>query len=239
LISIILPAYNEAERLSKSVEEVIKVASSFTQKYEIIIAEDGSTDGTDLIASKLAKENKRIIHLHSNKRLGRGKSIENSLKMTKGTIVAYIDVDLEAKPEFLKNLIDAIIKEGYDISIGSRFIKGSIVKRSFLRTLLSRIYNFLVKMILKSKIKDHQCGLKAFKKDVLLKITKKFVLSKHWFWDTEVLIFSQLMGYKIKEVPIIWIEENKKTKVKVLKDSVDMFLDIFRLWKRLKFLGFI
>ncbi len=232
-ISVIIPVYNEVNRLENAVNRVATILKDISKKYQIIIAEDGSTDGTDILASNLAKNNKRIIHIHSDKRLGRGRSIENAVKFAKSRIIAYIDVDLEAKPEFLKSLVKAVTEENYDIAIGSRFAKGCKVKRSFLRTLLSVIYNNLVRIILKSKIKDHQCGLKVFKRDVLKRIMK-YTSDNHWFWDTETLVLSQILGYKIKEVPIVWIEEKRDSKVKILKDSINMFINVFKLNKRIK-----
>ena len=156
-ISLILPAYNEAERLKDTARQVADTLQKITPSFEIIIAEDGSTDGTDKIAEELAKEHPYIKHLHSKERLGRGKALSRAFKSSKGEILAYIDVDLATDLKHLKELINSIREEGYDFSTGSRMLKESDVKRSFTRLIASRGFNLLTRLLLKSEIKDHQC----------------------------------------------------------------------------------
>ena len=140
-----------------------------------------------------------------------------------------MDVDLATNIKHLKDLIEAI-ENGYDIAIGSRLIEGSKAKRSFERLLYSKVYNFLVRALLKSKIKDHQCGFKAFKKDIVVKLGKE-AKDNHWFWDTEILVLAQRKGYKIKEIPVEWTE-GKDTKVR-RTDVFYMFSRILKMWLRL------
>ena len=227
-VSIVLPAYNEARRLEHAVDEVKKWMDEMGYDYEIIIAEDGSTDGTDKIASMLAKEDPKVKHLHSDERLGRGKALSNAFKVAEGDILVYLDVDLSTDMKHLKELIDSIAIEGYDIATGSRLMKDSEVERPLKRLIASKVYNLLVKIILGSRINDHQCGFKAFKRDVILNIIK-YVKDNHWFWDTEVLVLAQRMGYKIKEIPVKW-KQSEDTKVKFVKDIIYMFSQILRMW---------
>ena len=100
-ISIILPAYNEGLRIEKCVLEVEGAVSSFSKSYEIIVSEDGSTDGTDAIVSKMAKFNPNLVLLHSPTRLGKGKAIKNALGFSKGNIIVFMDVDLATSLECL------------------------------------------------------------------------------------------------------------------------------------------
>jgi len=227
-VSIVLPAYNEAGRLEHAVKEVKKWMDKIGYAYEIIIAEDGSTDGTDKIASMLAKKDPKVKHLHSDKRLGRGRALSNAFKVAEGDILVYLDVDLSTDMKHLKELIDSIAIEGYDIATGSRLMKGSEVERPFKRLIASKVYNLLVKILLGSKINDHQCGFKAFRKDVILQIIEH-VKDNHWFWDTEVLILAQRMGYKVKEIPVKW-RQSEDTKVKFVKDILYMFSQVLRMW---------
>ncbi len=166
-VAVVLPAYNEANRLERTVEKTINAIEGITNSFEIIIAEDGSTDGTDKIAQNLAKKYPFVKHLHSDVRLGRGRALKNAFNATDAEIVVYFDVDLATDLGHLRELIDAI-KNGYDIATGSRLLKRSEVKRPFKRELASRIYNFLVRLLLRSKIHDHQCGFKAFKRSSVL-----------------------------------------------------------------------
>ncbi|AEA47373.1 dolichyl-phosphate beta-glucosyltransferase [Archaeoglobus veneficus] len=225
-VSVVLPAYNEASRLENAVGEVVKALDAAGYNYEVIIAEDGSTDGTAEIAAKLADGN-RIRHLHSDERLGRGKALMRAFEAARGSIVAYLDVDLSTDLKHLKELIDAIAIEGYDIAIGSRLAKGSRAERPVKRDVASKGYNFLVRFLLGSKIKDHQCGFKAFRRDIVLSLGKR-AKDTHWFWDTEVLVLAQQEGLRIKEIPVEW-RHGGATKVRFWKDIVYMFRQILRM----------
>ncbi len=232
LITIVLPAFNEAKRLRKTVEEVVKAAEKTGYDYEIIIAEDGSTDGTDRIAAEIARENEKIVHLHSPDRLGRGKALKNAFKVAKGDVLVYMDVDLATDLSHLKELVDAIAVEGYDFATGSRLMKESRCERPLKRELASKGYNFLVRLFLGSKLRDHQCGFKAFRKDAVMDVLED-VEDNHWFWDTEVLVLAQKKGYRVKEIPVRW-RHGGETKVEMGRDVGYMFGQIMRMWLREK-----
>jgi glycosyltransferase involved in cell wall biosynthesis len=228
-ISVVLPAHNEAERIEDAVNQTNKALAEFTSSYEIIIAEDGSTDGTVEIASRIEAENSFVEHIHSEARLGRGKALNHAFKLATGEIVAYLDVDLSTDMKHLKPLIEAIKEEKYDFATGSRMLKESEVKRSFKRAAMSKVFNFLVRKILKSEIRDHQCGFKSFRKDALMRLINE-IKDEHWFWDTEMLVRAQRNSYKIKEIPVRWEDKGGAgTKVKSFKDGFAMFYKIIKL----------
>ena len=162
MISVVIPVYNDVERVEEAVNQTEIALSEFTSPFEIIIAEDGSTDGTTEIASRIASEKSFVKHIHNKARLGRGKALSNAFKLSKGEIVVSLDVDLSTDMKHLKELINAVKNENYDIAIGSRMLKESEVKRTFKRYIMSKGFNFLVRKILHSEIKDHQCGFKSF-----------------------------------------------------------------------------
>lgn len=226
-VSLILPAYNEALIIEKTINQTVKALKEITSSFEIIIAEDGSNDGTDQIASKLAKEHSYISHLHSEFRQGKGGALTRALKSAEGDILCFIDVDLATNLVYLKELIYSISEEGYDFSVGSRMIHGSDAKRSLRRSVASKGFKFLVRTVLGSKICDHQCGFKAFKRDPLFNLLDE-VKDKRWFWDTELLVLAQYHGYKVKEFPVAWRQGNA-TKVDLKKDIFYMVSQIFRL----------
>ena len=230
-VSLVLPAYNEAERLRDTVRQVADALQKMTTSFTIIIAEDGSTDGTDNAADELAKEFTYVTHLHSNERLGRGKALNRAFKLSKGEIVAYIDVDLATDLKHLEELIESI-RDGYDIATGSRMLKDSDVKRSFTRFVASKGFNFMTRHLLKSELKDHQCGFKAFKRESLFAILDT-VKDNHWFWDTEILVRAQRKGYRVKEFPVRW-RCNNQTKVDLKRDVIEMGTQILRLWRELR-----
>ena len=231
-VSVVLPAYNEAENLETAVIEITEALADYLETYEIIIAEDGSTDGTEKKASELSKMIPTVRHLHSEKRLGRGKALKNAFQHSSGEILVYMDVDLAADIKQLKDLIYWIDKKGYDFAIGSRMLRESDAKRSGTRNLASKAYNFMVRAVLGSEIKDHQCGFKAFQRESLLQLLDE-VCANHWFWDTEILVRAYHKGYRIKEIPVSW-KSGRETKVRLLHDSLYMGWQIFSLWWHLK-----
>lgn len=228
-ISVVLPAHNEAERIEDAVKQTKKALADFSSSYEILIAEDGSTDGTAEIASRMASEDSFVTHIHSDSRLGRGKALKYAFKLAKGDILVYMDVDLSTDLAYLKPLIDVIKEEHYDLATGSRLLKGSDVKRSFKRKTMSIAFNFLVRTILESKLRDHQCGFKSFRRDTLMRILDE-IEDEHWFWDTELLVRAQRNAYKIKEIPVRWEDKGGAgTKVNSFSDGTAMFYKIIKL----------
>jgi glycosyltransferase AglD len=231
-VSLVLPAYNEVECLDPAVERVMAALNKFTDSYEIVIAEDGSTDGTAERSEKLAQNNPNVRHVHRDKRLGRGTALNNAFAQCSGMVLAYMDLDLATDLNYLKPLIEAISIEGYDFSTGSRMLKESQAERTFSRSISSKTYNWLVRQMLGSKLYDHQCGFKAFKREPLFSLLGK-VKATHWFWDTEILVRAQNEHYKVKEIAVEW-HSGKDTKVNVAKDSFNMFRQIMSLWWTMK-----
>jgi len=232
LVSVVLPAYNEEDKLEGAVTKISQALNETSYRYEIIIAEDGSTDGTAERAEEIAQKLSYVKHIHREKRQGRGTALNNAFKQCKGEVLVYMDLDLATDLKSLKPLVDAIAVEGYDLSTGSRMMRESKVKRSFSRGLSSKSYNFLVRHMLGSKVRDHQCGFKAFKREPLLKLLDE-VEATHWFWDTEIIVRAYRHGYKVKEIPVEW-KSGKNTKVNLVKDSSNMFAQIMKLWWQLK-----
>ena len=231
-VSVVLPAYNEVEYLQPAIEKTIQTLNQFSQSYEVIIAEDGSTDGTAERAEELARKNPKVRHIHREKRLGRGTALNNAFKQSSGEVCVYMDLDLATDLKYLKPLVEAITAEGYDFSTGSRMLRESKAERTASRSISSKTYNFLVRHMLGSKLHDHQCGFKAFKREPLMQILDK-VEATHWFWDTEIMVRAQRTGYKVKEIAVEW-KSGKDTKVNLAKDSWSMFRQIMGLWWNLK-----
>jgi hypothetical protein len=231
-VSVVFPAYNEVNYLEPAIEETARTLKEFTRSFELIIAEDGSTDGTAERSEMLAKKYPFVRHIHGEKRLGRGTALNNAFRQSSGRILVYMDVDLATNIEQLKSLVKAADEEGFDIAVGSRLLSGSKVARSCTRQITSKAYNFLVRAMLGSKLKDHQCGFKAFKREALLSLLDE-VAARHWFWDTELLVRAARKGYKIKEIPVEWTSP-RETKVHLLKDSFSMAGQVVKLWWRLK-----
>jgi glycosyltransferase AglD len=231
-VSVVFPAFNEVDYLYPAIEKTAQTLDEFTDSYEIIIAEDGSVDGTAERAEEIAQKYLYVKHVHRDQRLGRGTALKNAFKQANGKVFVYMDLDLATNLMALKPLVEAITKEGYDFSTGSRLLKDSKVERSLRRSVSSKSYNFLVRLMLGSKLRDHQCGFKGFKREPTLQLLDE-VKATHWFWDTEILVRAQLHGLKVKEIAVEW-QSGKGTKVNLFKDSWNMGRQVMGLWWILK-----
>ena len=229
-ISIILPAYNEALHIEKCVQEVERAVTSLSDSYEIIVAEDGSTDETHRIVASLAETNPKLSFLHSPVRLGKGKAIKNALGTAKGNIIVFMDVDLSTSLKSLPQILKLVKKHG-GMAIGSRHIKGSKVQRHTSRTLFSLAYNMFVRMLFMDGIRDHQCGFKAMSQEAAG--VSRHVKSDGFFFDTEMILRCKKLGFPVMEVEVEWTENRRKSesKVKLFHDAKKIGMDmlIFRL----------
>ena len=225
-VTAVIPVFNDLRSLAIAIPKSIEHLSRITEAFELIIAEDGSTGGSAELVRQYEQRDTRIHLLHSDDRQGRGKALNRAINESKGKIVCYYDVDLATDMHYLPELINSI-RDGADIATGSRLIRGSNIVRTGGREIASRSYNFLVRLLLGSRIFDHQCGFKAFNKEHILPILPT-IRSSHWFWDTEILVRAQRRGYFVREFPVQW-RAGKWTTVKI-KDVFGMGSSILRLW---------
>jgi len=208
LIVVTVPAYNESKKLRKCVESLLQETLSLNEEFCVIIAEDGSTDGTDVVAKCLEGMHSRVIHFHSAQKLGRGLALKRAWSKVDGDIYAFVDCDLATDMKYFSQLINSI-REGNDLAMGSRYVKGAKVNRPFLRDFTSRIYNRLIRMMYKDRVFDHQIGFKAFS-NRLIKDELNNCKSDDWFWDTEIIVRSIHDNYKYVEFPVEWKEKQRK-----------------------------
>lgn len=225
-VTAIIPVYNDRESLERALPVSAAVLSAICPSFEIIVAEDGSSDGSAAIIEAFSRTDSRVRLLHSDKRQGRGRALNRAIQEAQGSIVCYFDVDLATDMQHLPQLIGAI-RDGYDMATGSRLMPDSDIVRTSGREIASRSYNFLVRLFLSSTIFDHQCGFKAFNRERILAIIPT-VRDTHWFWDTELLVRGQRKGFRVKEFAVRW-RAGKGTTVKA-KDIFSMGRAILRLW---------
>lgn len=229
-VSVVLPAYNEEATIEQTIQTTLDTLASFLPKrrYEVLVAEDGCDDDTPEIAGRIADEDRRVRHVHSDERLGRGGALERAFRVSSGDTLVYFDTDLATDMSHLEELIESVRSGEYDIATGSRWIPGDVVDRPVKRSLPSRGFNALVRLLLGSEVRDHQCGFKAFDRTVLFSLLDT-VADEHWFWDTEVLLRAQKRGYRVKEFPVQW-EPGEETKVDLIRDVFGMGSQILRCW---------
>ncbi|WP_292370272.1 dolichyl-phosphate beta-glucosyltransferase [Methanoregula sp. UBA64] len=225
-VTAIIPVFNDRPSLEAALPVSLETLAKITDDFEIIVAEDGSTDGSAEYVREFGTKNPKIRLFHSDTRLGRGTALNRAIREAKGTIVCYYDVDLATDMQHLPELV-AAIENGADIATGSRLLPKSDIKRTGGREIASRSYNFLVRTILGSRLFDHQCGFKAFNKATILPVLPT-IRSNHWFWDTELLVRAQKAGFTVTEFPVKW-RAGKGTTVRV-KDVFGMGSAILQLW---------
>lgn len=222
MLSILIPAFNERLMLETNIKEVIRVLREIGGEFEIIISEDGSTDGTYNIILALAERYPEVSFLHSDKRLGKGLALRRAWRKAKGEVIAFVDADSPISIRTLPLLIEPI-RRGYDLTIGSRYLSGSEVKRSHYKTFKSRFYNWLANLFFHTGISDHQCGFKAFNKHTMEGVVYD-VKDTDFFFDTELLVKTKMRGLRILEVPVTWVEpEGRKSRVGFF-DEVRLFV---------------
>lgn len=229
-VTVILPMYNEADRIERCVREVKATLDRFVQSYKIIIAEDGSTDGTEKIAARLAVEDKRTVHLHSDQRIGKGAALKRAIQHASGEVIVFVDADLPISLDNLPVLLE-LTKKSHGMTIGSRIIQGAVTKRPILRSVTSKFYNLLVRALFQDGVYDHQCGFKAFSKTMLDDVLDQ-VDDDSWFFDTELIVRAKKAGYQIIEIPLTYAEtrNRRESKMNVLHASKQMGLALLKLW---------
>lgn len=228
-VSAVIPVYNDRLALEIAIPESIRRLGEITGSFELLVAEDGSDDGSAELVAEWERRDPRVRLLHSDERLGRGRALTRAFHVSGGRIFCYYDVDLATDMVHLGELVDAI-RSGCDVATGSRLMPESKIDRDSRREVASRGYNTLVRMILGSSLYDHQCGFKAFSRESLEALLPS-VHAPHWFWDTELLVLAQRYGFRVCEFPVRW-QQGKGTTVK-LSDVTGMGSEILRLRWRL------
>ena len=229
-VSVVLPAYNEADTIEATVRTTLSTLGAFlpADAFEVIVAEDGCDDRTPEIADRMAAEDDRVRHFHSDDRLGRGGALEHAFAAAEGDTLVYFDTDLATDMRHLEELVERVRSGEADVATGSRWMPGRVADRPPKRGVPSRVFNGLVRLFLRSSLRDHQCGFKALSREAFDRLHAD-VEDEHWFWDTELLVRAQRAGLTVAEFPVQW-EPKGDTKVDLVRDVFGMGSQILRLW---------
>jgi glycosyltransferase involved in cell wall biosynthesis len=225
-VDIVVPVLNEEEVLARSVGILNDYLSEHLScRWRIVVADNGSTDGTPAVAEALSQQYVNVGHIRLEQR-GRGRALRKAWLESDADIVSYMDVDLSTGLDAFPELIRAL-GEGYDVAIGSRLTSGSRVRRGLKREVTSRGYNLLIKAMFFAGFSDAQCGFKAVKRDVALELVP-LIKDQAWFFDTELLLLAEMKGYRIKEVPVEWVED-ADTRVRIARTAWEDMKGLLRL----------
>ncbi|MFB6110944.1 MAG: flippase-like domain-containing protein [Halobacteriaceae archaeon] len=229
-VSVVLPAYNEEATIAETVATTIETLETFlpSDAFEVIIAEDGCEDRTPEIADRLATDDSRVRHFHSDERLGRGGALSRAFHAANGGVLVYFDTDLATDMRHLEELVESVRSGRWDVATGSRWIPGKEADRPAKRGIPSRGFNLLVRKLLRSRLRDHQCGFKAISREAFQALDED-IADRHWFWDTELLVRAQRRGYEVREFPVEWTPKDD-SKVDLVRDVFGMGSQVVRIW---------
>ncbi len=222
LVHIVIPLYNEAKVLADSVTTLIDFLekSSFPYRYILTLANNASIDRSALICQELADKFSQVKVLNLTEK-GKGRAIRTAWSSSTADILTFMDTDLASDLNYFKPLIDAVALHGYDMSIGSRLGKDSLIDgRRVHREFISRCYNAMIRLLFHTGIADHQCGFKAITRKAYQKI-EHHLEDNRWFLDTEMIVWAKRKNFKIKQVDIVWIDRSG-SKVSVPKTSYEL-----------------
>jgi dolichyl-phosphate beta-glucosyltransferase len=231
-LSVIIPAYNEALRLPRTLERIAAYANQFDREVEVLVVDDGSTDGTAAVAEAFRGKIPALRVVPNGRNRGKGFSVRHGVGEAHGRIALFTDADLSAPIEEADKLIAAL--EHFDVAIGSRAVNRSLitVHQSPLREFAGILFNKIVRVILRLPFVDTQCGFKAFLREPCRIIFEQQRIERFGF-DPELLYLARHHGLRAVEIPVRW-GHSPATKVSMLRDSMQMFADVFRIrWNAL------
>jgi glycosyltransferase involved in cell wall biosynthesis len=204
-VEIVIPVYNEEEALRPCIERLcIFLGEEFAHDWQIIIANNGSTDATVDVARNIEAGEERVRLLNLDRK-GRGLALRRAWSESTADVVSYMDVDLSTNLRYFPLLVEGLCC-GYDLAVGSRLMQASIVARRLKREVLSRGFNLLIRLLFQTRFSDAQCGFKALRRDAAQQLLPHIV-NNSWFFDAELLILAEKNNFRIFEAPVEWMED--------------------------------
>ncbi len=230
-LSVIIPAYNESRRLPETILDLDRHLSKAEYSYEILVVDDGSTDNTAEIVTKMAKDVSHLKLSHFEQNRGKGAVVRDGMLMAKGKVRLFMDADNATTVDQFERMRPLLEKEKCDVVIGSRALKESRMEppEPLIRQIPGKMGNLFIQLLLLPGLWDTQCGFKAFTEEAAEKVFK-LVKITGWGFDIEALSLAKQLGFKLKEVPVVWVnKEGSKVKasayLKVLLETIKI-----RVW---------
>ncbi len=225
-LSIVIPAYNEAKRLPKSLRQVTDYLARQSYQAEAIVVDDGSTDATAQVVAEFAAAHP-TVRLIKNSHRGKGYTVKTGMLAGQGEYIFFCDADFSMPVEEIAKFLPPAL-DNYDVAIGSREISGA--KRYGeppYRHLMGRVFNTVVRLLAVPGIEDTQCGFKCFRREVVKDIFERQTMDG-WGFDVELLFIARKHGYCIKEVPVNWYYM-ANSRVSPIRDSIRMFREVWQV----------
>ncbi|HTP68374.1 MAG TPA: dolichyl-phosphate beta-glucosyltransferase [Dongiaceae bacterium] len=232
-LSIVIPSFNEEQRLPASLEKISTYIREKRPRTEVIVVDDGSTDRTAAVANSWHERISMLRVVSNGVNRGKGFSVRHGSLEAQGDVVLFTDADLSSPIEEGEKLLAAL--QSHDVAIGSRAVDRSLIEvhESLFREFAGIIFNRIVRVILRLPFVDTQCGFKAFRRTRCQIIFDQQTIERFGF-DPELLYLARHHGLSIAEVPVRWAH-SPATKVNMMRDSVQMFLDVIVIrWNALR-----
>ncbi len=232
-VDVVIPCYNEVSVLRASVERTLELFEEQPRyDWRLVIADNGSNDGTSELARDLEAEHERVRALVLTVK-GRGIALREAWLGGDADVVAYMDVDLSTDLGHLPDLVGMVAEGGYDVASGSRLARGSETTRSLKREVISRCYVLIIRAFFpRLRISDAQCGFKAAGRRVVEAVVPD-IEDRGWFFDTELLVRAHQAGFRVGELPVHWVED-PDTKVHIVSTATEDIRGLVRLRFRLR-----
>jgi dolichyl-phosphate beta-glucosyltransferase len=226
-LSVIIPAYNEEDRIEATLRSVNSYLSEQNYVYEIIVVSDGSKDRTVEITSRLCSENRNLRLIDNNENQGKGWAVRCGMLSALGKTRLFMDADNSTTVGQIEHMF-SYLEEGFDAVIGSRRVDGATITlhQSVFRERLGQIFNLIVRIITGLRINDTQAGFKAFTSSAAERIFPLQTI-KEWAFDVELLVIAKKLRFNVKEFPIVW-RNDERSRVK-LKGMIRMLFDLIRI----------
>jgi dolichyl-phosphate beta-glucosyltransferase len=231
-LSIIIPSYNEESRLPATLDRIAAYLQTCGRAAEVIVVDDGSKDRTGAVAESFRSKIPSLRVVSNGVNRGKGYSVRHGMQEARGRVTLFTDADLSAPIEEADKLIDAL--ETNDVAIGSRAMDRSLISvhESLFREFAGIIFNKIVRIILRLPFVDTQCGFKSFRRESCSIIFEQQRIERFGF-DPELLYLARHHGLRTVEIPVRW-GHSPATKVNMLRDSWQMFIDVFTIrWNAL------
>lgn len=239
LLSLVIPAYNEAESLRRGVlQQVADYLDGQSYASEVLVVDDGSEDETAALVEEFAREHPPFSLLRGEHQ-GKALTVQRGVLSARGHHILFADLDLATPLTYIEPFL-ALLEEGWDVVIASREAKGaSRLKSPFHRRLMAKGFSTLVRLLLLPDIHDSQCGFKGFRREVARDIFAglrvfqagpgEVIGPRVTAFDVELLLLARRRGYRIKEVPVVW-QHVETRRVNPLLDSYRMFREVLTVW---------
>lgn len=232
--SIIIPAYNESERLAVSLPKVLDYMARTGLQGEVIVVNDGSKDDTAEVVRRFALLHPDVRLLENPGNRGKGYSVRNGMLNAQGDVLLFTDADLSS-PIYEASKLFAAIDEGADVAIGSRWLQAELQteRQPWYRQLYGRLFNLALRIVLRLNFRDTQCGFKAFTRSAAAAIFSRQRVER-WGFDPELLFLANKFNLRTVEVPVEWAHDHR-SKISPLRDGIKMGVEMLSVrWNDIK-----